>query len=67
MTEAVFLTLDQSRSSLSKKIKPTAEGISQSRRYEISFSSPNGEVECIKYDIVDFCDWLGAFGTFLEN
>ena len=41
-----------------EKIRPSAEGISRSRRYEISFSSPNSEVECIKYDILDFCNPL---------
>ena len=51
-----------------KKIKPTAEGISQSRRYEISFSSPNGEVECIKYHILDFCNHLLVTANFpFEN
>ena len=32
-----------------KKIRPSAEGISQSRRYEVSFSSPSSEVHQIRY------------------
>ena len=45
-----------------QKIRPSAEDLSQSRRYEFckfclwnSFSSPNSEVECIKYNLLDFC------------
>ena len=51
-----------------KKIRPSAEGISRSRRQEVSFSSPNSEVECIKYDILDFCNHLLVTANFpLEN
>ena len=51
-----------------KKIRPSAEGISRSRRNEISFCSPNSEVECIKYDILDFCNHLLVTANFsFEN
>ena len=57
MTEALFLTLGQSR------------------RYDIwrfclrnSFISPNSEVECIKYNLIDFCDCLLVTSNFsFEN
>ena len=58
MTETILLTLGRRRSSHLKKIRPLAKGISRSRRYKISFTSPNSEVECIKYDILDFCNHL---------
>ena len=51
-----------------KKIRPSAEGISRSRRYKISLSSPNSEVECIKYDVLDFCNNLLLTANFpFEN
>ena len=51
-----------------KKMRPSAEDISRSRRYEVSFSSPNSEVKCIKYDILDFCNHLLVTANFaFEN
>ena len=49
-----------------KKIRPSAEGIS--RRYEVSFSSPNSEVEFINYHLLDFCNYLLVAANFpFEN
>ena len=48
----------------SQKIRTLAEGISQSRRYEVSFNSPNPEVESIKNNILDFCNHLLVTANF---
>ena len=57
--QVILIVYDQSRrpkaKTYIKKIRPLAEGISRSGRYEVSFRSPSGEVECIKYHILDFC------------
>ena len=51
-----------------KKIRPSVQGTRQSRRYKISFGSLNSEVECIKYDILDFCNHLLVTANFpFEN
>ena len=59
MTKAVFLTLWKMLKFSFQKIRHS----SRSRMYEVlyfclwnSFSSPKSEVECIKYNIIDFCD-----------
>ena len=57
------------------RIAPTPEygrslifDISHSRSYKISFSSPNSEMECIKYNYLDFCNYLLATANFpFEN
>ena len=74
MTEAVFLTLGRSRSSLLKKIglRPKAKAEAEGTKFPpaalIVNSTSLSEVECIKYDILDFCNHLLVTANFsFEN
>ena len=72
MTEAVFLTLGRSRNSYFKKLglRPRAEAEAEGMKFckfcpRNSFSSPNSEVECIKYNLLDFCNYLLVTANFV--
>jgi hypothetical protein len=68
MTEVVFLTLGQSRSSHFEKIRPLAKGISLSQSFALKTSSAALIVECIKYNLLDFCNCLLVTAYFpFEN
>ena len=73
MTKAVSLTLGQSQNSHIKKLglrtKSKAEGTKFCKFcLGNSLSSPNSKVECIKYNILDFCNYLLVTANFFfEN
>ena len=73
MTVAVFLTLGRSRSFRFKKLgippKTEAEGTKFCKfPPQNSFSSHKSEVECIKYNLLDFCNYLLVTANFpFEN
>ena len=73
MTNAIFLTLRQSRSFHFKKLglqpKAEAEGTKFCKFHpQNPFSSHKSEVECIKYNLLDFCNYLLVTANFLfEN
>jgi hypothetical protein len=72
MTEAVFLTLGRSRSSLFKKlgIQPKAYAEAEGTKFckfhpQNSINSHKSEVECIKCNHLDFCNYLLVTAIFL--
>ena len=73
MTNAIFLTLRQSRSFHFKKLglqpKAEAEGTKFCKFYPRNFfSSHKSEVECIKYNLLDFSNYLLVTTNFpFEN
>ena len=58
-----------------QKIRPSAEGRAEAIGMKFckfchrnSFNSPNSDVECIKYNFIDFGEyWRGLESTFLSN